>query len=885
MDHKYIFSASNTSSILNNLNTAIFRTTVGEKGQFIDVNPAFLMMFGYGSKADIESLAVVDIYASAADRDKMREELLSKGFLRDSEILLKRKNNHVFTGRVSSVLVKDEAGEGLYIDGVVDDISDQKNQADALKAAETEARRLTDAAAEAALSHLEDQKSELLKERNVFFSGPVVLIQWPLDETKSLIHITENVKELLGYPASDFLTGKIHYPDLVHAEDRVELQAHIRKVLREGADVMFIHPYRLRKKGGDYIWVQDYGQVQKNETGEAHGILGYIYDVTEVKESQKRIADSEYRYRSLVENSPTGILRIDCDGNIVEVNKKMLELLGSPSKEATQTFNMFNFPPLMAAGISGKFHEAIDERKTINFASEYKSNWGKTVYFQVVITPVIDSGGVLIGAQANMEDVSPTRIAEAEKIELERTHLEERNIFMAGPIMIVKWAVSAEEPIMQISDNVESILGYTKDAFLAGDILYSKIIHPEDVKRARDSAKNAISLGLDLFDSAPYRLRHKQGHYLWVNDHSTVNRDQNGVPKSITGIVWDISNMIKAEEALKLTEQTYQELFNAITEAILIHDPDTFEILDMNETALHMYGYSREELMGINLELLSQHPIDPSARRALMELIKREGSHTAEIEAKRNDGSCFWVEVKFRYASIHGEKRILANVRDISSRKQYLRELEKSAQEQELLLREVHHRVKNNMQVIISLLNLQAEYTQDSNLFEIFREMQNRIRSMALIHEKLFRSKSMSSVDFANYINSLTFELINFYAIDSKRIRIHQKIDEMNLNITKAIPCGLIVNELITNALKYAFPGKREGDIWLSVRTLERNSAEIEIKDNGIGLDPLPDFATTRTMGLRIVRILTEQLGGHLEIRGDQGAAFTLRFKLEDDQI
>ncbi|NQV29639.1 MAG: PAS domain S-box protein [Candidatus Marinimicrobia bacterium] len=883
MDQSYTFANGDTASIIHNLNTAVFRTTLGNKGQFIDVNPAFLKVFGYSNKTELESIAVVDIYAKAADRDKMRDELRSKGYLREKEFQLKKKNAEIFTGRVSSVLVKDEAGVDLYIDGVVEDVSDQKIQAAALKAAEAESQRLTDAAVQADLSHLKDQQSALLKERNVFFSGPVVLIQWPLSETAPLIHITKNVKELLGYQASEFLEGKIHYPDLVHDDDRFELQAHIRLVLGEGGDVIFVHPYRLRKKDGQYIWVQDYGQVQKNSSGEVIGILGYIYDITEVQESQKKIADSEYRYRSLVENSPTGILRIDCEGNIVEVNKRMVEFLGSPSKEATQSFNMFTFPPLVAAGISGKFHESIDENKKVTFASEYKSKWGKTVHFQVVIMPVIDTGGELIGAQANMEDVSLRRLAEAAKKELEESQLEERNIFMAGPVMIVKWAVSAEDPVLQISENVQSILGYSMDEFLSGGILFSNIIHPEDVKRARNSAKNAINLGLDLFDSAPYRIRHKQGHYLWVNDHSTVNRDKDGVPKSITGIVWDISNMIKAEEALKLTEQTYQELFNAITEAIFIHDHDTFEILDVNETVLDMYGYARDEILGMDVQLLSNQLVDYSDGKSLMHRVKTEGAQTVEMEAKHKDGSKFWVEVKFRDATIHGEKRILANVRDISSRKQYLQELEKSAQEQEILLREVHHRVKNNMQVIISLLNLQAEYAQDTDLFEIFREMQNRIRSMALIHEKLFRSKSMSSVDFANYINSLTFELINFYSIDSERIRIHQNVDEMKLNITKAIPCGLIVNELITNSLKYAFPENREGDIWLSVRAIDSKSAEIEIKDNGIGLAKIPDFATTRTMGLRIVRILTEQLGGQMTIGGDQGVCFTLRFNLKDD--
>ena len=187
------------------------------------------------------------------------------------------------------------------------------------------------------------------------------------------------------------------------------------------------------------------------------------------------------------------------------------------------------------------------------------------------------------------------------------------------------------------------------------------------------------------------------------------------------------------------------------------------------------------------------------------------------------------------------------------------------------------------MQVIISLLNIQADYVSNDQLSEIFGETQNRIRSMALIHDKIFRSKRMSEVDFGNYINSLIFELSNFYKIDPQRIRIHQTIEDFRLDISKAIPCGLIVNELITNAIKYAFPDKREGDILVSARPFGENKAKIQIRDSGIGVAPDLVFEETQSMGLRIVRILTEQLGGTIEISHKQGTSFTLIFDLNDN--
>ena len=721
MKSNHSFADGNTTSILDNLNTAVFRANLEGSASIIDVNPAFIKMFGYRDKTEIESVSMIDFYADPADRVAMQHVLTARGNIRNREIILKRKDGSVFPGRVSSVLVKDSSGKSLFIDGVVDDITELKTK-----------------------------EQELLAERQVFLSGPVVLIQWPVHENDSLINISENVVDLLGYEASDFLKGEILYPDLVHEEDRSELQAHIRLVLAGGSDIMLVHPYRLRQKTGAYIWVQDYAYIQRNSSGEAVGILGYIYDVTALQVSQRESLEKERRLRDLVENSPTGILRIDVKGNIVEVNQRMVDMLGSPSKEATQSFNMFSFQPLIDAGVSRKFQEAISENKIISFDGQYDSNWGKNVHFKLIISPVVDAEAQIIGAQANMEDVTGTYLAEADNRKLQDDQLEERKIFMAGPIMIIKWAYSADDPVLSVSENVEKILGYTVDEFMGGNMVPAKIIHPDDIDDVRKTSGKAVESGESAFECAPYRLQKKDGSYVWVSDYSTINRNAHGKPVAFSGIIWDISHVIEAELELKL------------------------------------------------------------------------------------------------------------------------------------LLREVHHRVKNNMQVIISLLNIQADYVNNDQLSEIFGETQNRIRSMALIHDKLFRSKRMSDVDFGNYINSMIFELINFYKIDPQYIHIHQNIEDVRLDISKAIPCGLIVNELVTNSLKYAFPDKREGDIWVSAAPFGDNKAKIQIRDNGIGVGHDLLFEETQSMGLRIVRLLTEQLGGTIEISHKRGTSFTLIFDLID---
>jgi len=543
---------------------------------------------------------------------------------------------------------------------------------------------------------------------------------------------------------------------------------------------------------------------------------------------------------------------------------------------------MFAFKPLQVAGISQQFHEVIDHSRAVSFTSKYTTNWDKTVYFQVAINPVMDSSGAVIGAQANMEDVTETHRAWEAQKELEQTQLEERNLFMEGPVMIFKWDTKSGRPLLHASENVSSILGYSAEDFLSGKVIFRNIVHADDLETVRKQARDAIAAGKDGFNTPPYRLKKANGEYLWVNDHSTVIRDERGNVKNISGVVYDISRILQADQEIREQEQNYQELFNAISDAIFIQDPDTQEILDVNTTMLNMYGYSRLEVIGEGVQKFSVDADVASRVQVLFKEALEQGQKTAEWHTLRKDGSTFWAEVKLRPATIHGKQRMLANVRDISNRRRILSHLEAALKEQEILLREIHHRVKNNMQVIISLLNIQADYVDDEQLTEIFQEAQNRIRTMALIHEKLFTSEHMSAVDFKGYLVSLLLELINFYTIDTRRIRIEQEVETLSLDITKANPCGLIVNELVSNAMKYAFPDNREGVIRVTARSFGAHGAVLEVQDDGIGMPESVDFESVMSMGLRITRILTEQLRGKMTITRDHGTTFTLSFDLND---
>ena len=195
-----------------------------------------------------------------------------------------------------------------------------------------------------------------------------------------------------------------------------------------------------------------------------------------------------------------------------------------------------------------------------------------------------------------------------------------------------------------------------------------------------------------------------------------------------------------------------------------------------------------------------------------------------------------------------------------------------------MLLREIHHRVKNNLQVISSLLNLQSGYIEDKKSLEIFRESQNRVKSMALIHEKLYQSKELNKIEFSEYIKSLMKDLFISYNIDNERIKLKSDFEGIYFEIDTAILGGLIINELVSNSLKHAFPDGRKGEVFIGINKIENNKYVLILKDNGIGFPENIDFRKTDSLGLQLVTTLTEQLGGVIDLNRNGYTEFKIVF-------
>lgn len=205
--------------------------------------------------------------------------------------------------------------------------------------------------------------------------------------------------------------------------------------------------------------------------------------------------------------------------------------------------------------------------------------------------------------------------------------------------------------------------------------------------------------------------------------------------------------------------------------------------------------------------------------------------------------------------------------------------LKASLREKEVLLKEIHHRVKNNLQVISSLLNLQSGVITEPAVLAMFTESQNRIKSMALIHEKLYQSKDLAKIDFSEYVRNLTNHLYRSYVANANLIKLNINIDNIQLNVDTAIPCGLMLNELVSNALKYAFAPGQKGEIAITLSRRNGGLLELIVKDNGVGLPKDFDIKSSKSLGLKLVNILTKQLKGNLDYQVENGTEFKLTFQ------
>jgi PAS domain S-box-containing protein len=332
--------------------------------------------------------------------------------------------------------------------------------------------------------------------------------------------------------------------------------------------------------------------------------------------------------------------------------------------------------------------------------------------------------------------------------------------------------------------------------------------------------------------------------------------------------------------ALRQAEEKFRGLVESAPDAMVITHRDT--IVLVNAQTERLFGYSREDLVGQDVGILvpDRHRDQHRLHRTGYILAPKAGPMASglELSGRRKDGSEFPIEISLSPMQSAEGLLLTATVRDITERKQLETERLQTLREKETMLKEIHHRVKNNLQVVSSLFYLQSRRIEGGRLSQLLDESRDRVQSIALIHDRLYRSENLANIEFVGYLRSLVASIKATYGDAALSVNAAITGSDVSLDIEHAVPCGLIVNELVSNAFKHAFPAGRAGKIEVHVRKEQEGQVVLEVADDGVGIPESVDWRQPQSLGLQLVASLTIQLRAISDLDRSRGTRFKIRF-------
>ncbi len=580
------------------------------------------------------------------------------------------------------------------------------------------------------------------------------------------------------------------------------------------------------------------------------------------------------RYELIVKNSKDIILFMCADdGRLLEANDTAVKEYGYSLEELLK----MKIQDLRAPETREMTREQMNEAEDhgIVFETVHMRHDGSTFPVEV------SSSGAVIGGVRTLisivRDISGRKNEEKALLSLQTGLKQAEELAHVGAwwIDISNFEDINSNPLYW-SDEVFRIFGYEPGEVNVTNDLFFSHVHPLDRELVRKAVSDSMTSKKSY--NIEHRILRPDGSERVVLEHADFSFDKNGTIVRINGAVQDITERKKAEDLLQKSEERYRGIIEQLNDIYFRANREG--ILTMLSPSGTQLGYgSIDEMIGRPTRIFFEVP---EQRDELFNEIYRKGSvRDYELTLKKSDNTPMPVSLSSHILRDSEGKPIGTEgvIRDISKRKQDEEKLQQSLREKEVLLRELYHRTKNNMQVIIAILNLEASYFTDEFTRDVFKSIENRIHSMALVHQKLYQSQNLSSINLKEYINDLISLLAESYEIKENKIKFELDIENISVGIDTAIPCGLIINELVSNSFKYAFPGDRKGMIHLGLARDNNGFIEIRIEDNGIGMPPDFDFRTGGKMGIKSVFSIGEQqLRGKVDFSSGQGLSCVIRF-------
>jgi len=431
-----------------------------------------------------------------------------------------------------------------------------------------------------------------------------------------------------------------------------------------------------------------------------------------------------------------------------------------------------------------------------------------------------------------------------------------------------------DNPITYLNGDTIRLLGYSNQELMENSLLWDESIHPDDLQRTLKQTKTFYETKERTIRE--YRFKHKEGHYVWLEDNVSIGKIVEGEIPKIYGSIRDVTDRKLVQEAILENERKVNELLfniNEIVFAVDLIDTEKYDnpITYVNGDTLRIFGYTHEEMIEVSTLWADRiHPDDLEAVIDLSKVLhKTKKQVVREYRFQHKDGHYIWIEdnISLGLCIDKTKEKLYGSARDISERKK-AEALLISNEEKDVLLQEIHHRVKNNLQVITSLLSLQSSFLEDEAQKKLFADSQYRINSMAMVHEMLYQSQDLSKLDYEHYLHELSQFLIQSMKGVKNDIVLEMDVPQIRLNIDTAIPLGLLINEVLTNSLKYGVPDDEKGIISIKIKK-EKDNLEhkksaflLEIGDDGIGYSDEINFRNTKSLGLKLINNLVHQLEG-----------------------
>ncbi|NYB51530.1 MAG: PAS domain S-box protein [Methanobacteriaceae archaeon] len=616
---------------------------------------------------------------------------------------------------------------------------------------------------------------------------------------------------------------------------------------------------------GSIETIRDITERRKYEENLQKSEEKYKNMVKELKIAEKALKESERSYRELVDNSLVGIFKTNLDGRILFANEAMARMFHYDSAEELKGINII------------KVYSNQDDR--FKLLQELEKNGRATDY--EVQAKGKDGQKVNVLVSASLEDGVLSGmfmdITERKKSELKLKEKEEQIRAIFNTVKSGIMLVDKEGVIDFANQHMIEMFGYELSELIG--MSYLDLTSDSVRKEAEKSMLTLIKGEVD-YVLLERLYRRKDGTIFWGQISANRLLKDDGTLKGLIGVITDISDRKKWEEKLKESEEKYRTVVDTAGEVIILFD-NKANILEANQKALQLFGFSKKELVGKNLLAIA-----PQLKINLKEAL----SSFKDVLMGKDISKTEW-----NFTNLRGEEKIVVAhytrlkkgkktigitllLEDITERKKAEDKIKESLKEKEVLLREIHHRVKNNMQIISSLLNLQIKFEDLDETVGVLKESQGRVKSMAMVHEKLYQSDSFSKINFKDYLTNLVSDIFYSYNIQKEKIGLELDIKDVNIGIDTAIPLGLIINELVTNSVKYAFPDDRKGKIGILFK-YEDDSYVLIIYDDGVGVPEDIELEKTETLGLQLVTSLVNQLDGSIKLDRVNGTKYTLKFK------